>query len=78
MNLSQRVAERYRQGVIRKEKDEWCVRSPDNPDWNGGCFSTKEKAKKRLKQVEHFKRNKSAASLNRMGNMWLRTKIVAQ
>lgn len=42
-------------GVIRKEGDEWCVRSPDNPNWNGGCYKSKEKAQKRLQQVEFFK-----------------------
>lgn len=41
--------------VIRKEGNEWCVRSPDNPTWNGGCYDTKEKAEKRLRQVEFFK-----------------------
>jgi len=43
------------EGVIRKEGDKWCVRSPDNPDWNGGCYKSKEKAQKRLRQVEFFK-----------------------
>jgi hypothetical protein len=46
--------------VIRKEKGEYCVRSPDNPDWNGGCYPSKEKAEERLRQVEYFK-HKSAA-----------------
>ncbi len=46
--------------VIRKEKGEFCVRSPDNPDWNGGCYSTKEKAEERLRQVEYFKRKEAA------------------
>jgi len=41
--------------VIRKEKGKWCVRSPDNPDWNGGCYNSEEKAKARLKEVEYFK-----------------------
>ena len=44
------------QSVIRKEKGEYCVRSPNNPDWNGGCFDSKGEAEKRLKQVEYFKR----------------------
>ena len=42
--------------VIRKEKGQFCVRSPNNPDWNGGCFDTKGEAEDRLKQVEFFKR----------------------
>jgi 8-oxo-dGTP pyrophosphatase MutT (NUDIX family) len=48
------------QGVIRKEGDEWCVRSPDNPDWSGGCFGSKGEAEKRLNQVEFFKKKGSA------------------
>ena len=47
--------------VIRKEKGQYCVRSPNNPDWNGGCYDTKDEAEDRLKQVEFFKHNKSAA-----------------
>lgn len=49
--------------VIRKEKGEWCVRSPDNPDWNGGCYAKKEDAEDRLKQVEFFKHQKSARNV---------------
>lgn len=56
--LANRVAERYLQSVIRKEKGEFCVRSPDNPSWSGGCYKTEEEAKERLKQVEFFKRKK--------------------
>lgn len=60
------VMERYLCGsdvtaVIRKEKGEYCVRSPNNPDWNGGCYPSKEKAEERLRQVEYFK-HKSAES----------------
>jgi hypothetical protein len=47
--------------VIRKEKGKFCVRSPNNPDWNGGCYDTESEAEDRLKQVEFFKHNKSAA-----------------
>jgi 8-oxo-dGTP pyrophosphatase MutT (NUDIX family) len=43
------------EGVIRKENGKYCVRSPSNPDWNGGCYSSKGEAEKRLKQVEFFK-----------------------
>lgn len=42
-------------GVIRKENGKYCVRSPSNPDWNGGCYDSKGAAEKRLKQVEFFK-----------------------
>jgi hypothetical protein len=42
--------------VIREEDGKYCVRSPHNKDWNGGCFDTKGEAEKRLQQVEYFKR----------------------
>lgn len=45
-----------RNGVIRREDGEYCVRSPNNPDWNGGCYKSKEKAEERLREVEYFKR----------------------
>lgn len=48
--------------VIRKEKGQYCVRSPNNPDWNGGCYDSKSEAEDRLKQVEFFK-HKGATSL---------------
>jgi hypothetical protein len=54
--LALRVAARYFQSVIREEHGEFCVRSPNNPKWNGGCYPSKEKAEERLKQVEFFKR----------------------
>lgn len=53
--ISDVSAEALVEGVIRKEGDEWCVRSPNNPDWSGGCYKSKEKAKKRLRQIEFFK-----------------------
>jgi hypothetical protein len=46
--------------VIKKEKGQYCVRSPNSPDWNGGCFDSKGEAEKRLKQVEYFKHKDSA------------------
>lgn len=52
------IAQRYKSAVIRKEKGEYCVRSPNNPKWNGGCFPTKEEAEDRLKEVEFFKHKK--------------------
>jgi len=51
--------------VIRKEDGKFCVRSPDNPDWNGGCYDTKGEAEKRLRQVEFFKRQSAARVLAR-------------
>lgn len=45
-----------KKAVIRKnDKGEYCVKSPDNPDWNGGCYDTKEEAEERLQEVEYFK-----------------------
>lgn len=40
---------------IKKENGKYCVRSEDNPDWNGGCYDTKEEAEERLREVEYFK-----------------------
>ena len=45
--------------VIREENGKYCVRSPNNPDWNGGCYNTKGEAEERLKEVEFFKRQAS-------------------
>jgi len=42
--------------VIREEDGKYCVRSPNNPNWNGGCYDTKGEAEDRLKEVEFFKR----------------------
>ena len=42
-------------GYIKKEPDGYCVHSESNPDWNGGCYPSKEKAEERLRQVEYFK-----------------------
>lgn len=42
-------------GKIVKEGDKWCVKSEHNSDWSGGCYDTKKKAEKRLRQVEYFK-----------------------
>lgn len=56
-DLAQRVAQRH-MAVIRKEKGEFCVRSPNNPDWSGGCYKSEGEAEKRLQQVEWFKKNK--------------------
>jgi hypothetical protein len=50
-----RVAARFVEAVIRKEDGEFCVRSPNNPDWNGGCYPSKGEAERRLEQVEYFK-----------------------
>lgn len=59
--LAQRVAFEFeaamlQTAVIRKEKGKYCVRSPNNPDWNGGCYDSKGEAEKRLSEVEYFKR----------------------
>jgi len=52
--------------VIRKEDGKFCVRSPDNPKWNGGCYDTEGEAKKRLQQVEFFKRQARRAAVRRV------------
>jgi hypothetical protein len=59
--IAQRVARRFL-AVIRKEKGEYCVRSPNNPDWNGGCYPNKGEAEERLKAVEYFKRQADGSS----------------
>jgi hypothetical protein len=49
-------------GVIKKTPGKgYCVKSEKNPDWNGGCFPSKGKAEKRLKQVEFFRHKASGA-----------------
>jgi hypothetical protein len=53
--LTSRVARRYLEAVIRKEKGEYCVRSPKNKSWSGGCFDTKDDAEERLREVEVLK-----------------------
>lgn len=59
-SIASRVADSIgRTSVIRKnKKGEYCVKSESNPDWSGGCYSTKEEAEERLKQVEMFKHMK--------------------
>jgi hypothetical protein len=60
MTLAERVAQRFLESVVRKEKGKgYCVKSPNNPDWNGGCYPSKAEAEKRLQQVEYFKRQGS-------------------
>jgi hypothetical protein len=57
VTFAKRVVARFkREAVIRKEHGEYCVRSPNNPDWNGGCYPSKGQAEKRLHEVEYFKR----------------------
>jgi hypothetical protein len=51
-----------RYAYIKQEHGEYCVHSESNPDWNGGCYSSKEKAEERLRQVEFFK-HKGASDL---------------
>jgi DNA topoisomerase IB len=54
-----RIAAATRVAIIVKEKGEFCVRSPNNKDWNGGCYPSKGEAEKRLSEVEYFKHNKA-------------------
>jgi hypothetical protein len=43
--------------IVRKtpNKNEWCVKSENNPDWSGGCYPSKAQANKRLSEVEAAK-----------------------
>lgn len=60
MTPARRLVARFRlEAVIRKEKGQYCVKSPDNPNWNGGCYPSKGEAEKRLEQVEWFKHKKA-------------------
>jgi hypothetical protein len=52
------MAMRIAKIVKTPNKDEYCVRSEQNPDWSGGCYKSKEKAEDRLKTVEMFKHMK--------------------
>lgn len=63
----EREATEEKEAVIRKEKGEYCVRSPNNPNWNGGCYKSKGEAEKRLKQVEFFKRQADRVALRFVG-----------
>ncbi len=67
--LSRRVVALYqkraeeKEAIVRKEKGKgYCVKSPDNSDWSGGCYPSEGEAKKRLEQVEYFKHKKEAAA----------------
>jgi len=54
-----KFGETNKQAYIEKIKEDgetkYEVKSPKNPNWSGGKFLTKEKAKKRLSEVEMFK-----------------------
>lgn len=54
-DIAYRVAGFEQTAYIKKEKGKYCVKSEKNPDWSGGCYDTKEEAKKRLGEVEMFK-----------------------
>lgn len=57
MNKAQQVLQIFEDSldeVIRKEGDQYCVRS-HKTNRNMGCYSSKEKAKKRLGQIQYFK-----------------------
>jgi len=56
--IAKRMAQINRLSKIVKKGNKWCVKSENNPDWNGGCFDTKEEAQKRLREVEYFKHKK--------------------
>jgi 8-oxo-dGTP pyrophosphatase MutT (NUDIX family) len=48
------------QALIREEGGKFCVRSPTNSTWSGGCFDSKGEAKKRLTEIEYFKKKDGA------------------
>ena len=51
-----------KEGYIKRKKEKgkvkYEVKSEKNPDWSGGTYSSLEKAKERLKEVEMFKHMK--------------------
>jgi len=57
-----RTAEIYTNAYIKPKKQKgktvYEVKSPKNDDWSGGTFSSKDKAKKRLQEIEMFKHMK--------------------
>lgn len=57
--------------VIREEKGQYCVRSPNNPDWNGGCYDTKGEAEERLQEVEFFKSKSATSFIHRVVYRWI-------
>ena len=59
------LAQMEEMGVIRKEKGEYCVRSPNNPKWNGGCYPSKEKAEDRRGLAADSGTREMLAGLNR-------------
>lgn len=46
--------------IIVEENGKWCVRSPKNKNWSGGCFSNRAAAEKRLAEVERIKHMKGS------------------
>lgn len=57
-----KIAEMSKVAYIKKIKQngktKYQVKSKKNPEWNGGIFSNKEEAEKRLSEVEMFKHMK--------------------
>ncbi len=41
--------------VKTRNEDEWCVVSPKNESWSGGCYGSPGAAQHRLEDVEMFK-----------------------
>jgi hypothetical protein len=62
--VSQQTQEGQQEQVsyIKHEKGKgYCVKSPKNKDWSGGCYPSEGEAKKRLNQVEMFKHMKKGS-----------------
>ena len=52
--------------MIRKRGHRWCVLSPNNPEWSGGCYDTKKEAQERLRQVERAKYARGVGQTSRL------------
>lgn len=61
-SVAQRVANLHQVAYVQKKDGKWCVRSESNPTWDGGCYDSEAKAKRRLQQVEFFKHRKASCA----------------
>ena len=63
LNYIIRIAEINKKSYIKTVKEDgktkYEVKSKKNPDWNGGTYSTKEEAEKRLAEIEMLKHLKN-------------------
>jgi len=62
VSQQQQEGQQEQVSYIKHEKGKgYCVKSPKNKDWSGGCYPSKGEAEKRLNQVEMFKHMKKGA-----------------